>query len=137
MVKHSVKLMLFAVTILSACNTDKADEKKLISEIVDEHEKVMDADGKAIDNKMVLDSLLKNKIITADTVSARKISSGLQTADEQMSRWMDKFNMEYKGSHEQVMQYFREQKKQVNNIDSQLNSLNAQAEKLILPYKKR
>ncbi|OKS85827.1 hypothetical protein [Mucilaginibacter polytrichastri] len=135
-------LAAFACLTVVACSNDKAEEKKLMDDILATHDKVMAAEDKAMTNKIVIDSLLKiNQFIPLDSAAQKAAfktqSANLNAADEAMENWMHKFDPEYKGkSHADVMQYLNNQKKQIMQIDSQLNSSIAQSSQVLSKYKK-
>ncbi|WCT14994.1 hypothetical protein [Mucilaginibacter jinjuensis] len=137
-----VWLAAFACLTVVACNNDKADEKKLMDDILATHDKVMQAEDKAMTNKIVIDSLLKvDKFAPVDAVNQKEEfktqSAKLSAADEAMENWMHKFDPEYKGkSHDDVMKYLAEQKKQIMHIDSLLNTSITQSTQVLSKYKK-
>ncbi len=138
-----VWLAAFTCLTVAACNNDKADEKKLMDDILATHDKVMAAEDKAMTNKIVIDSLLKANLFAAPDSAVQKAgfktqSANLSAADEAMENWMHKFDPGYKGkSHDDVMAYLNEQKKQIMQIDSQLNISIAQSSQVLSKYKKQ
>jgi hypothetical protein len=137
-----VWLAAFACLTVVACNNDKADEKKLMDDILATHDKVMQAEDKAMTNKIVIDSLLKvDKFAPLDAANQKADfkaqSASLSAADEAMENWMHKFDPDYKGkSHEDVMKYLAEQKKQITHIDSLLHTSIVQSSQVLSKYKK-
>jgi len=135
-------LAAFASLTIVACNNDKADEKKLMDDILATHDKVMAAEDKAMNNKMLIDSMLKvNKFAPLDSVAQKADfktqSANLAAADEAMENWMHKFDPDYKGkSHADVMEYLNSQKKQIVQIDSQLNTSITSSSQVLSKYKK-
>ena len=75
-------------------------------------------------NKSHLDSLLKLPAKdTAEKVNMRALNLKLVAAEEAMETWMGKFQPEMTGkSHDEVMQYYGEQKKQITAVDSLINT---------------
>lgn len=139
---RKIWLAAFASLTIAACNNDKADEKKLMDDILATHDKVMAAEDKAMTNKIVIDSLLKvDKFAPLDAVNQKEQfkaqSASLTAADEAMENWMHKFDPEYKGkSHDDVMKYLNEQKKQIVQIDSLLHTSIVQSTQVLSKYKK-
>jgi hypothetical protein len=134
-------LIAFACLALAACSNDKAEEKKLMDNILATHDKVMSAEDKAMSNKMQIDSLLKlNKFAPQDSAQQKAEfktqSTNLKTADEAMEDWMHKFDPDYKGkSHADVLQYLNTQNQQITKIDSQLSTAIDQSNKALAKYK--
>ena len=115
--KKIIAVAAIALT-LAACNNDKAQEKALLDDVIKLHDTVMGKDEQLMKNKMKIDTLLTT---TKDTV-AQKLSTNLVTAEEAMENWMQKFDPEQKGkTHEEIVDYLNDQKKQVAAIDSQIN----------------
>lgn len=117
------KIVLIAVTALaiSACSHDKKQEKATLDQILAIHDKVMGSDELLMKNKMQLDTLLKQK--TADSVEVKALSSKLTAAEDAMDGWMHKFEPDVTGkSHDQIITYYSDQKKQIMAVDSQLNT---------------
>jgi PBP1b-binding outer membrane lipoprotein LpoB len=85
------KLFLIAMAglMLSGCSGKKADKKEIFDDLMNTHEKVMSADEKLENNKMKLDTLLKqNGLADKDTVLL--LSRKLAAADSDMTDWMHK-----------------------------------------------
>ena len=117
---------LFAVALvaltLGACNNDKAQEKALLDDVIKLHDTVMGKDEKLMKTKMKIDTLLINIKDTLAQKPLKTLSTNLVTAEEAMEKWMQNFDPEQKGkTHDQVVAYLNEQKKQVAAIDSQIN----------------
>lgn len=130
-----------ACLIMAACNNNKGDEKKVMDDILKTHEKVMADDDHAVNNKMLIDSLLKTyKFPAQDSANKAQLatlSSNLGKADDAMSEWMHKFDPEYKGtSHTDVMNYLTSQRAQINKIDSSLSTAISNSDKALAKYKK-
>lgn len=129
-------LLAASVILVSACTDTKKQEKDALNEVIKIHDEAMAKDEQAVKNKMLLDSLLKDKTIT-DTVQAHTAAKALTEADQGMEKWMHQFNADYTGkSHEQIMQYLNDQKKQVNQMNQHLNEAVNQSNQVITTYKK-
>lgn len=134
-------LLALACLAVAACSDDKAEEKKLMDGILATHDKVMATEDKAMTNKIQIDSLLKlDKFAPQDSAllkaDFKTQSANLKAADEAMEDWMHKFDPDYKGkSHADVMEYLNIQNKEINKIDSQLNSSVNLSTKALAKYK--
>jgi hypothetical protein len=123
---------------LAACNNDKKEEKALKDEVLNFHEHVMADDEKAMMGKMKLDTLIQQaKAAKLDTVALSKLSIAIVDADNAMSNWMSKLNVEYTNAdHNEVMKYWQDQQKQVKGVDSILINATAAASAYIGKTKK-
>lgn len=125
------------ITLLAAlvtgCSNAKKEEQAIQKQVLDSHDKVMAADVKAADAKIKLDSMVKHADSTKlDKQAAMIISTKLNYADNAMSDWMSKLNLENNGmNHDAIMQYWRTQQIKVKMIDSLLTAANAEAEAFI------
>lgn len=129
-------LLTISVILLNACTDTKKQEKDALNEVIKIHDEAMAKDEQAVKNKMLLDSLLKDKIIT-DTVQGKAAANALTEADQGMESWMHQFNADYTGkSHEEIMQYLNNQKKQVNQMNQRLKDAVDQSNDVITIYKK-
>lgn len=126
------KLFYIALSafVLSACANAKKEEKALQKEVLDSHEKVMSHDEKAMINKMKLDTVIHiADSLKLNKAEAMALSNKLVYADEQMSDWMGKLNLDNSGkNHDDIMKYWELQKTQVKQIDSLLLNASAEAE---------
>lgn len=113
----------FAI-ILTGCANAQKEEKALQKEVLDSHDKVMGDAEKATMNKMKLDTLiLKADSLKIDKQAATALSTKLTYADDAMSDWMQKLNLDNSGkNHDDIMKYWLGQKAQVKQIDSLLVS---------------
>jgi hypothetical protein len=108
--------------VLAGCANAQKEEKALQKEVLDNHDQVMAHDEQAMMNKMKLDTL----IIKADSLkinlqTAKALSTKLVYADDAMSDWMKKLNLDNSGkNHDDIMKYWHEQHLQVKTIDSLL-----------------
>ncbi len=111
---------LFTLLILSACTDQKKEENALKNEVLDLHEKVMAEDEKAMVNKMKLDTLLiKADSLSINKQTARTLDANLNDVANKMGDWMRKLNLDNAGkSHDDIMNYWKQQKVQVKHIDS-------------------
>jgi PBP1b-binding outer membrane lipoprotein LpoB len=108
--------------VLTGCANAQKEEKAIQKEVLDNHDKVMADDEKAMINKMKLDTLIrKADSLKIDKQAATELSSKLSYADDAMSDWMKKLNLDNSGkNHDDIMKYWHEQKVQVKQIDSLL-----------------
>lgn len=113
--------IVFAALTFSACNDPKDKEKALLNDVIKIHDQVMGHEEKLMQNKMKLDTLLLKTTQPEEKIIMTTISQKLVKADSAMENWMQKFDPAQKGkSHEEIMAYLANQKKEVLAIDSQL-----------------
>ena len=132
--KNTVTAILIACTLFG-CGNKKAQVKAVLDSILTVHDKVMGADGKLMDNKLKLDTLLKQKV-TAGKDSVKILITKLAAADSAMDTWMNNFKAEYKGkTDEETATYMKDQKKLIMAIDSQVSAAVAESNKYLLKIK--
>jgi len=103
---------------LSACSDHRAEEQALLDDVIKLHDTVMGKNDKLTRNRMKLDTIFRN---TKDS-TVYKLSAGLTNAESEMEDWMHRFDPEQPGkSHDEVVEYLKNQKKQVQHIDSAFN----------------
>ena len=125
MMNFKKKMRLFAVICGSAfmiisCADTKKQEKEAMGEVIKIHDEAMAKSEQVVHNNILLDSLIKTKAV--DPVKASAITKALSTADKAMEDWMHQFEVEHEGkSHEQIMQYMADQKKQIDQVNKQLS----------------
>jgi hypothetical protein len=97
----------------------------------------MGNDEALMKNKMHLDSLLKLPAKdTAEKVNIKAIDTKLLAAEEAMETWMQKFQPDMTGkSHEEIMNYYNGQKKQIMSVDSQINAAITESNKYLADKK--
>ena len=121
--KRTISIALIAL-IFSACADKKAQEKAVLDSVMQIHDKVMGADEQLMKNKMLLDSVGKINLVKEVKDSVFMYLSKINVTDNAMGDWMHKFDPDHTGkSHEETMTYLQDQKKQIMEIDSQLNSV--------------
>ena|ERR1700724_1453589 len=133
--KRTIIIALTAL-VFSACADKKAQEKAVLDSVMQIHDKVMGADEQLMKNKMLLDSA--GKINSAKEIkdSVFMYLSKINVTDNIMGEWMHKFDPDHTGkSHEEIMTYFEDQKRQIMSIDSQLNSVVSQSGKYLSTIK--
>jgi hypothetical protein len=117
--------LLLALTLLffCSCADNTRQENDLRNDILKVHDKVMDKEEILMKNKSRLDSLLKLPAKdTSEKTNMKAISLKLVAAEQAMEDWMGKFQPDMTGkSHDEVMKYYTDQKKQVTAVDSQVN----------------
>jgi hypothetical protein len=120
--KRLLVTLLAALTLYSCADNTK-EEKNLLNDILKVHDKLMGNDEVLVKNQSHLDSLLKLKLKdTAEKVNVKAIDLKVIAAQEAMESWMGKFQADMTGkSHDEVMKYYTEQKKQITSVDSQIN----------------
>lgn len=123
--------------VFSSCADNTQEEKNLLNDILKVHDKVMGKDEILMKNQSHLDSLLKSKLKdTAEKVNIKAIDLKLVAAEEAMENWMTKFQPDMTGkSHDEVMKYYSDQKKQVAAVDSQVNVAIKESDKYLSNHK--
>jgi hypothetical protein len=124
---------------LISCSDNTQQEKNLLNDILKVHDKVMSNDELLMKNKMKLDTLIKLKV--KDTVEKRQVKvldTKLSAAEEAMENWMHKFEPDVNGkSHDEIMKYYSDQKKQIMTIDSQINAAITESNKYLSTNKSK
>jgi len=130
--KKLLILILVGLT-LAACSDDKKQEESLKAELLKVHDKVMNSDEALMKNKMLLDSLLKRPAKdTAEKVNIKAMDTKLVAAEEAMETWMNGFKPDFVGkSHDDIMKYYGDQKKQITQVDSQMNAAISESNKYL------
>ena len=122
----------FIALIAAACTQQKngtTDYKAVRDEVMKFHDVVMGDHSALVNNQMKLDTLLKNlsglkiKFPDVDTVKEKQVMiamvNDLSKAEGQMNDWMHKFEPDVTGkSNEVAVQYFQDEKKKIEIIDS-------------------
>ncbi|MDB5061145.1 MAG: hypothetical protein JWP67_988 [Mucilaginibacter sp.] len=129
--KKTIAAALLSIALFS-CTDTKKQEKDLLNDVIKTHDRVMSKDELIMINKMQLDTLLKETKDTAFKAAAIKLATELETADTKMENWMHNFDAENKNkSHEEIMAYLTDQKKQIESIDKQLSTAITSSNNLI------
>ncbi|MGY4536395.1 hypothetical protein ACVW0P_000802 [Mucilaginibacter sp. UYNi724] len=119
--KKLIAAILLSFVIFS-CTDTKKQEKDLFNEVIKVHDRVMGIEELIMINKMQLDTLIKDSISAGVSAAAVTHNKALDSADTRMENWMHNFDAENKGkSHDQIMTYLTDQKKQIDAIDSTFN----------------
>lgn len=94
------------------------------------HDQVMPKGDEVMALKSTLDSIAK---VSPDSVTALKIISELDSADNKMSDWMAAYNPDLvKGkSHEEVIKYFEGEKAKITEVKNLTNSSIEKAKKFL------
>ena len=137
--KIFLTLLLLAV-LFFACSEkkvpDKEQEKALFDQVIKIHDKVMGADEELMKNKLLLDSAVSHNSTADIKDSVYSYLDKLKLADSAMSNWMHKFDAENTGkSHEQIMTYLADQKKQIMAIDLQIATAVENSDKYLTKIK--
>ncbi|MES2427699.1 MAG: lipoprotein [Bacteroidota bacterium] len=134
---RKIFLFAFAALALSACKDSRTEEKAVLNDVIKIHDKVMGNDEQLIQNKMRLDTLLKEAKNTEAVTKIKQLISQANQADSLMENWMQKFDPDQKGkSHEEIMNYLSAQKKQVKLVDSLLKNAVNETSSYLQPFKK-
>ena len=131
--KYFPAFFLIALFICS-CKDNTQQEKNLLNDILKVHDKVMMTDEALVKNKSRVDSLLK--LPGKDTADLRSIDMKLDAADDTMGKWMHQFQTDMTGkSHDEVIKYYTDQKKQIAAVDSMVNVAIAESNKYFSTHK--
>lgn len=130
---RKLSILFFISLLLVACSDDKKQEKELLDNILKVHDKLMNKDESLMKNKMQLDSLLKLPVKdSAEKTIMKAIELKLTKAEESMENWMQKFEPDVSNkSHEQIINYYNEQKKGILTVDSLMNSAVSESTKYL------
>jgi len=126
-----VFIAIFITFTIFGCTNKKAESKAAFDDLIKVHDKVMGADEQLMNNKMQLDTLLKqDKLTGKDT--AKLLITKLALADSAMATWMHNFDPDHKGkSDDETLSYMNNQKKQIMAIDSQINAAVTESNKYL------
>lgn len=120
------KFLLIAVAcvILGSCKNSQNQQKAVVDDIMNTHEKVMNNEDDLMRNKMKIDTLLKQNLQPDVKSTATALNQKLVQADDAMSAWMQKFNPDFKGKNDdESLNYFKDQRTQVMKVDSQMKAV--------------
>lgn len=132
---RSLATICVPALVLFSCTDTKKQEKDAMAGVIKIHDEAMAKSEQVVHNNMLLDSLIKTKAV--DSVKALAITQYLTTADKAMEDWMHQFEVEHEGkSHEQIMQYMADQKKQIDQVNKQLTEAVKQSNQFISTLKK-
>ncbi|OAQ39692.1 hypothetical protein A5893_08900 [Pedobacter psychrophilus] len=146
-IKNSITIIL-GITIIgfSSCKDQKAEQKKLQTEVMAVHDSLMMDMGKLTDKRMMLtklssnlDSLKKanNSLDTAQLkaeIADQKLA--LTNADDAMMKWMNGFNPDYTGkSSKEIAQYLESQKIKIDSVKTMFNKSLSNSNSLISKLK--
>lgn len=126
--------ILSLITILAFTACQQQDNEQAIKQTIDDlHNKAMVVNEKAIRTTFKLDSLLKQQRQQkdADTMELQNSIHQLNLADEKMMDWMHNFQLDFKGSKAEALQYFKNQLDSVKQVQIQLEKAIEQAKPFI------
>ncbi|MFI5163077.1 MAG: hypothetical protein ACHQHN_17485 [Sphingobacteriales bacterium] len=133
------KLLIAVLAVLTfySCADNTKEEKNALNDVLKIHDKIMGKDEILMKNQSHLDSLLKSKLKdTAEKMNVKAIDLKVVAAQAAMENWMSKFQLDMTGkSHDEVMKYYNEQKKQVTAVDSQVNVAVKESNKYLSDHK--
>ncbi|SOD13240.1 hypothetical protein [Pedobacter xixiisoli] len=128
-----IKYLIACIALtFTACQQE--DNEQAIKKTIDDlHNEAMVVNEKAIKTSLKLDSLLKykRKQNNADTIELQKSIHQLNLADEKMMDWMHDFQLDFKGSKAEALQYFKDQLDSVKQVQIQLEKAIEQAKPFI------
>jgi len=125
-------MSLILVLAFTACQ--QQDNELAIKKTIDDlHNEAMVINEKAIKTTFKLDSLLQQKRgqKDGDTISLKNSIRQLNLADEKMMDWMHNFQLDFKGSKTEALQYFKNQLDSVKQVQVQLEKAIEEAKPFI------
>lgn len=145
-IKNSFIILLgFTFIGFTSCKDQRAEQKKLQTEVMAVHDSLMMDMGKLTDTRMMLTKL------TSNLDSLKKVNNSLDTVqlkteiadqklalintDDAMMKWMNSFNPNYTGkSSKEIVKYLENQKIKIDSVktlfDQSLSSSNTLISKL-------
>jgi hypothetical protein len=134
-----MKKIFFAAFIalaFIACNDPKAEEKAVLNDVIKLHDKAMGFDEQLMHNKMQLDTLLLKAKNDEAKGKIKELTAKLGKAEAAMEMWMQSFDLEKKGTHQEIMNYLTTQKKEITIVDSSLKAAVKMSGEYLKPFKK-
>lgn len=129
-------ILPFLALALFSCTDTKKQEETLLAEVIKVHDEVMSKEELIMHNKMKLDTLITQTSDSSLKSEATALRTVLDSADSKMENWMHKFDAENKGkSHDEIMKYLDDQKKQITAIDQNYNAIIATADAFVKTHK--
>ncbi|HEY8782816.1 MAG TPA: hypothetical protein VIM16_14425 [Mucilaginibacter sp.] len=133
--KNTIAAVFISFALLG-CTDKKAQEKAALDDVINVHDKVMGADEQLMNNKLLLDSMVKHNSTANIKDSVHMYLNKVNMADSAMSTWMHNFDPDHTGkSDEETMAYMQSQKKEIMAIDSQINAAIAESNKYLIKMK--
>lgn len=130
-------LAAICIFVIAGCSNKKLETQKMFDTVMQVHEKVMHADEQLTNNKMQLDTILKQGN-PAIKDSVLLLSRQLTDADDAMNNWMHKFDPDFKGKNDDdKLNYVTSQKKQIVAIDLSINNAINASGKYLKKLKKK
>lgn len=132
-----ILVIAIVVCVIYSCKDNTQQEKDLLNQILKVHDGVMTKDEALMKSKNKMDSLLKTALKdSSEKLNVKGIDMRLTAAGEAMENWMGKFQPDMTGkSHDEVMKYYTDQKKQVQAVDSQMNAAISEAKQYLSTHK--
>jgi len=132
-----ILVIAIAICTVYSCKDNTKQEKDLLNQILKVHDGVMNNDEALMKNKALMDSLLKTTMKdSSEKLNVKGIDLRLTAAGEAMENWMGKFQPDMTGkSHDEVIKYYTEQKKQITSVDSQINVVIKEANQYLSTHK--
>ena len=141
-------LIIFSILLISftGCKDQKAEQKKLQSEVMEVHDVLMGEMDLNMKNKTELSNLqlhldsLKKLDPTLDTVDFKiqieNLKKQLVSSDDAMMQWMNNFNPDYTGkSHEEILSYLNNQKIKIDSVKTLFKESLSKSNTLLVKYK--
>jgi len=141
-------LIIFSILLISftGCKDQKAEQKKLQSEVMEVHDVLMGEMDLIMKNKTELSNLqlyldsLKKLDPTLDTVDFKiqieNLKKQLVSSDDAMMQWMNNFNPDYTGkSHEEILSYLNNQKIKIDSVKTLFKESLSKSNTLLVKYK--
>ena len=128
---------LLLATLLVSCGPSKQDQiKEIKNQAMEIHDEVMPLMGDLRSVRKDL-MLLADSIVVSDSIQAAQLgeaASEIADANEGMMEWMRNFEPEYEGTHDELLQYFKDQKIKVEKVKEDMLESLASGEKALEDY---
>jgi cell shape-determining protein MreC len=110
-------LAIFVVTVFIFSCKQQEDYRKIRSQVVSLHDKVMQDADLAHGQYKALDSVYSN-INDSDTLRVRAMMVNIEKANHEMEEWMDHFEPDVSGKDAaESVQYFKAELDKINKLD--------------------
>ncbi len=131
--KYVTTSMLILFLACQPSKRSEVDLKALKNEILDIHDAVMPQMGELRRTRKSL-MLWADSIQNADSLKAVALllaSDKLATANESMMDWMRNFDLDFKGTDEEVLKYLNEQKESIIRVEADMLTCLGSGQKLL------